>query len=86
MVRKDGKVDVVTDLSKQKVNQPFPNIKQKLSLVMVSFPNQTIPAPATSVPPVQPDPVRTKLDLLGDVVIIREMNEKRHILTNRSLE
>ena len=36
--------------------------------------------PATLVPPAQPNPVRTKLKLLGDAVIARGTNEKRRIL------
>ena len=47
----------------------------------VIFPqSNNIAAPATLVPPAQPDLVRTKLDLLGNAVIVRGTNEKRRIL------
>ena len=47
----------------------------------VIFPqSNNIPAPATSVPLVQPDPVRTILDLLGNAVVVKGTNEKRRIL------
>ena len=47
----------------------------------VIFPRlNSIPAPATSVPPVQLDPVRTEPEPLDDAVIVRGMNEKRRIL------
>ena len=47
----------------------------------VIFPrSKNIPAPATLVPPTQPNPVRTELVLLGNAVVVRGTNEKRPIL------
>ena len=47
----------------------------------VIFPwSKNIPAPATSVPPVQPNPDRTELGLLCNAVIARGSNEKWPIL------
>jgi hypothetical protein len=47
----------------------------------VIFPqSNNIPAPATLGLPVQPNPVRTKLDSLGNTVIVRGTTEKRRIL------
>jgi hypothetical protein len=59
----------------------FPKHQPKTKSADVIFPQlNNITAPATLVPPAQPDPVRTKLNVLGDAVNVRGMNEKRRIL------